>query len=621
MRRFLRKGRHLFLSLCILAFSLSSSPNTFIEKEYLSLILRKIKFFLVLPEEVKKQGYKGTVKVKFTISKKGKVKKAEILQSSGITSLDKAIIWSIQAAQPYPFPNSKKASLDIVLPIEFNYLPIKFDYSLLKKEVKKETKGESKVETKSKKEIKKAKESKEKIKKRRIEESSIYTLLKNKDYLLKLYQIGAQNSKPLKIREGQIKLARLKIKESLRELFPYLSIEYKEDKGEAITDKYRSKSYGVKLEHILYDSHQRSDNYRREKLNLEVAEKSYEKERNDLLFEILRAYYQVCAEKEILNLWEKLKKEVDRDYQLAQLLKEGHLITQIEYLKISSLINRISSELVAQKNRYLLASAHLKKILGIPPREEIPKIEFVHLKEKIDLDKKIEDYINIALKERPEIALWEKSIEATKLGLEIAKSEKKPKLLLESFWGKSGEAYGWQDLDLATTWNVIAKVVWLFGGSSQEVSFTHEKTIPTEIVEVSNKVKTDSFSFKTTFLDRLNYYSKVKESKIALSQAHDELEKIKKDIAWEIQEGYTTYLEGKGEIEMYKKEVKLRKQELALNKELFKAGEINLSELIDNKIKLAQSYTFLIRAKLKLYQGIVLIDKGTGFKAKLIIKL
>ena len=624
MKRSSQKGVFFFLSLCILISSFPISLfSTPIKKEYSSLILRKIKFFLILPEEVKKQGYKGTVKVKFTISKKGKVKKAEILQSSGITSLDKAIIWSIHAAQPYPFPSdSKKASLDIVLPIEFNYLPMKFDHPLLKKEVKKETRSKSKVEVKSKKEIKKVKKGKGKIKKRKIKEkSSIYTLLKNKDYLLKLYQIGAQNSKPLKIREGQIKLTRFKIKETFRELFPYLSVEYKEDKGEAITDKYRSKSYGIKLEHILYDSHQRSDNYRREKLNLEVAEKSYEKERNDLLFEILKAYYQVCAEKEILNLWEKLKREADKDYKLAKLLKEGHLITQIEYLKISSLINRISSELVAQKNRYLLASAHLKKVLGIPPDEKIPKIEFVHLKEKIDLDKKVEDYIKIALKERPEIALWEKSIEATKIGLKIAKNEKKPKLLLESFWGKSGEAYGWQDLDLATTWNVIAKVVWLFGGSSQEISFTHEKTIPTEIVEVSNKIKTDSLSFKTTFLDKFNYYSKVEESKVALTQAQDELEKIKKDIAWEIQEGYTTYLEGKEEIGMYKKEVKLRKQELALNKELFKAGEINLSELIENKIKLAQSYTFLIRAKLKLYQGIILIDKGTGFKANLIIKL
>ena len=614
MRQFLRKKR-VFLLLFLSIFSSSffaSFPNVSIKKKYLSFISQKINLSLILPEEIKTQGYKGTVKVEFIISKKGKVKKIKILQSSGIASLDKAIIHSIYAAQPYPFPSELKRSyLDIILPIKFAYP------ASPKKEVKKRFK--EKIKSKSKFEIKSRKKIKEKIILRK--KNDIYTLLKNKNYLFKLYQIGAHNSKPLKIRERQKKLAHLKIKETLRELFPYLSIEYKEDRGEAITDNYRSKNYGIKLEHILYDFHQRNDNYRREKINLEVAKKSYEKERNDLLFEVLKAYYQICAEKEILNLWEKLKKETDKDYELAKILKEGHLITQIEYLKISSLLNRISSELVAQKNRYLLASANLKKVLGIPPYKEIPKIEFAHLKEKIDLDKKVKDYISIALKERPEITLWEKSIEATKLGLKVAKNEKKPKLLLESFWGKSGEAYGWQDLELATTWNVTGKVVWLFGGSSQEVSFTHEKTVPTEITEVSNKVKTDSLSFKTTLLDKLNYYSKVEESKVALNQAQDELEKIKKDVAWEIQEGYTTYLEGKEEIKMYKKEVKLRKQELLLNKELFKAGEIKLSELIENKIKLIQSYTLFIRAKLKLYQGIVLIDKGTGFKANLISKL
>ena len=61
-----------------------------------------------MPEEVKKQGYKGMVKVKFTISKKGEVKNVKILQSSGMTSLDKAIVWSIYTAQPYPFPSGFK---------------------------------------------------------------------------------------------------------------------------------------------------------------------------------------------------------------------------------------------------------------------------------------------------------------------------------------------------------------------------------------------------------------------------------------------------------------------------------------------------------------------------------
>jgi len=618
MKKAFTKREVLFLFVIFLGFSpLSILTSLSFEKnqQYFSSILKKINFSLIY-EEAKKIEYKGTIKVKFTISKQGEVKKAKILQSSGIISLDNTVMWAIYEGEPYSLPPDFKGEfLDIVLPIKFEYLSPKREVHL-KKEIKEEE-LKTKLLTK---EIKEKKMKKIKLKEIKFK-NTVYKLLKNKNFLLYLYQIGAENSRPLKIREGQTKLARLKIRETLRELFPSLSVEYKEDRGEAVTDKYRSKSYGVKLEHILYDYHQRGNNYKREKLNLEAAEKSYEKERNDLLFEILKAYYQLCAEKEILTFWEEFKKETDKDYQLGKLLKEGHLITKIEYLKICSLINKIYSELIAQRNRYILSLANLKKILGVAPDKGIPNLEFVQLKEKILLDKKVEDYINIGLKERPEITLWKKSIEATKLGLKIAKNEKKPKLLLESFWGKSGEAYGWQDLNLATTWNVVARTVWLFGGSSSEVSFGHEKTIPTEIVDVSRKVETDSFSFKTSLLDRLNYYSEVTESKVALNQALDELEKIKKDIAWEIQEGFTAYLEGKREIEMYKEEIKLKKQQLELNKELFKAGEIQLSELIDNKIRLTQSYAYLTKAKLKLYQGIILIDKGTGFKTNLITRL
>jgi len=679
--------------------------------QYLSSILKKIKFFLIYPQEAKDKRKEGEAKIKFTLLKSGKVKEVKIVKSTGISSLDKTILWAIYAAIPYPFPQGYEGdSLDIVVPITFSTpaipkekekakegwgreigkkLPItEEEYILLIQrvinfylgsypEVKNlskqgtmkiefivnkngrvsklkiiESSGSLELDRIAKEIIKEAspfpsppiylgkdkvkvtipiifeplskkKEIKAKSKKNLLFEAKdeIFQILKTQPLILTLYRIGATNSQPLKVSEGQIKLARHKVNEALRALFPFLSAEYKEDKGESITDRYKSKNYGIKLEHILYDHNQRNYTLRREKLNLEVAEKNYEKERNNLLYEILKAYYQLCAEKEILTYWENLKKEINKDYELAQLLQEGKLITRIEYLKISSLINKVLSELVAQKNKYILALANLKKTLGISPGEDIPNLKLTELCEYITIKEDIEEYIKMGLERRPEVALWEKSIEATRLGYKVAKNEKKPKLLIESFWGKSGEAFGWQDLDLATTWNVVGKVVWLFGGSSSEFSYTHEKTLPTEIAEVSNKVKTDSISFKTNILDKIKYYSEVAESKIAMDQALDELEKIKKDIAWEIQEGFTAYLEGSKEIEMYREEKRLRLQELELKKELFQAGEIELSELIDNKIKLTQSEASLVRGKLKLYQGIILLDKGTGFYSKLIEKL
>lgn len=568
-------------------------PTT--EEEYTNLIKEVIDYYLPMYPEIREITSEGVVKVEFMVTKEGKISNLKIVESSGDKTLDNLALRIIKEIAPLPSPVKylQKDRITVIIPFEFKVTP-------RKEEVERELKRKIPFEAKS----------------------EVFHILRTKDYLLKLYRIGATNSQPLKVSEGQLKLAQHKINEALRMFFPFLGVEYKEDWGQAITDKYKSKNYGLKLEHILYDHNQRSDTFKREKLNFEVAESNYEKERNNLLFEILKAYYVLCAEKEILTFWKSLKKEeIDRDFELAEILKEGRLITQIEYLKICSFIAKVHSELLAQENKYTLALANLKKTLGIPPGEEIPELEFAKLGGDITLKENVEEYINTGLEERPEIALWKKSTEATELGYKIAKNEKKPKLLFESFWGKSGEAFGWQELDLATTWNVVGKVVWLFGGSSSELSLQHEKTMPTTIAEVSNKVETNSISFKTNILDKIKYYSEVTESKVAMDQSLDELEKIAKDIAWEIQEGSTAYLEGKKEVEMYKEEEKLRLQELELKKELFQAGEIQFSELIEDKIKLTQTKSLSARGKLKLYQGAILLDKGTGFHTKVIEEL
>lgn len=569
----------------------------FLEK-YAELIKKLINSHLIYPSKLR--NLKGVVKLEFEITRKGAVREVKILKSSGFPVLDKLAILTVKNMSFPPFSEyTDKETLKVIVPIKFEGLR-------KPKEVKPFMKGREKIS-----------EVKERFSDV-IEDKEILDIIGDNEVLLQLYKIGAANSQPLKISKGQIKLATCKVKEAIRALFPQLSVEYKEDKGKSITDPFKSRSYGIKLEHLLYDNKQRSYSLKRERLNLEVAKKNYEKERNNLLFEILKAYYQASAEKKILMYWKKLQKEIEKDFELAKILHEGKLITKIEYLKISSLVNKVLSELVSQENKFNLALANLKKVLGIPPGEEIPNLKFAEFSEKVKLTKSVEELIKAGLKNRPEISLWKKSIEATRLGYKIAKIESKPKLFLESFWGKSGEAFGWQELDLATTWNVVGKLVWLFGGSSSEVAFTHEKTIPTRIAEVSNKVKADSISFKLNILDKINYYSEVKEGKVALDQSIDEFVKVKKDIAWEVQEGFSNYLEGTKEIEMFKKEIELREQELKLKEELFKAGEIELSELLDTKLRLTSAKSSLIRSILKSYLGIILVDKATGFCFKFI---
>ncbi|MCM8823554.1 MAG: TonB family protein [Candidatus Omnitrophica bacterium] len=576
--------------------------------EYIESISNILNFYLLYPQEAKEKGYEGTVDIKFNIDYEGKVINPQIIKSSGYPILDKAALLTLDIAQPFPYPpHVTDKTIEITLPLNFKIekIPSFKEELALTKSIEKEEKY-----------------NKEKLDELSLEEKfTSLTFLKDKEEINKLYQIAKNNYQPLKIAESQLKLSMMKVKEAMRNLFPALGIEYNSTTGETITDTYKSKSYGAKAQHILYDSGQRGLSLKRERLNVEVAKNNYEKVRNELIFELLKSYYIFLNEHNTLSVLEDAYNKFKDYLTMGNTLQEAKLITQIEYLKIQNLTHKLEAYLAAQQSRYNLSIANLKKVLGINPDEKIPQITFIDFKENIPLENSISVYINMGIRLRPEIALWEKTLKASELAYRITKVENRPKLLLESFWGRSGEAYGYQNLELANNWNIVGRVIWLFGGSSFETSLTKEKTVPTEIAEVSTKTEADTLSLKMNLLDKFRYYTETQESKIALKQAEDELIKLKKDIAWEVQDGYFTYTEAQKRITSIKKELETYSKELELKKELLRADEMTISDVMEIELRSIETTVSLLRAKLDMYLGLITLDKATGFNINIVKEL
>lgn len=590
-------------------------------KEYLNLLYKKIGDLFLYPYEAKEKKIEGVVKMEFYIDEKGYVHNLNILKSSGIPVLDNAALFIIKHIQPLQSPLLiGEKSLKVIVPIEFSLEKVSF--AVEKQPLPEEKEKLPPQLPLAKKEV--GVEEKPLLREKKLLEIPLYDK-ERKISLAKeindLFSLARHNSQPLKIAKDQIGLANVKVSEVFRNLFPSLGLEYTSTKGETITDPYRSKSYGVKCEHILYDHKQRSSSLKRERINVGVAEKNYEKVENELLFEFFKAYYQLLKEKGTFEIVQEIKNSFENYFALGETLEQASLITKVEHLKVESFYNRVKAEEASQKSRYDLALANLKKVIGIKPLEDLPSFPFSSLEKAIVLEESLSSYIDIALEERPEITLWEKSIEATELGYKIAKVENRPKFIVESFWGKSGESYGYQSLDLAETWNVLGKVVWLLGGSSFETSYAQEKTIPTEIVEISSKTESDITSLKFNLLDKMKYFTETQEGKVALKQAKDELIKLEKDIAWEVHEGFSTYQEAKQREKSFKKEIEMESQELALREELFRAGEVELSDVMNTHLRLLQSKFSLLKAHLDKYLGVLLLEKATGFNLHIIEKL
>ena len=73
------------------------------------------------PNEARQRGVKGDVSVRFTLDRTGKVMAAEVVRSSGSSSLDDEALAVLHRASPLPAPPDlvAGASFDLVLPIQF----------------------------------------------------------------------------------------------------------------------------------------------------------------------------------------------------------------------------------------------------------------------------------------------------------------------------------------------------------------------------------------------------------------------------------------------------------------------------------------------------------------------
>lgn len=415
---------------------------------------------------------------------------------------------------------------------------------------------------------------------------------------------------PARIALEEADLAMLKVREARRNLFPGASLKATRTDGTAGGVDFREMQYGLQVEHPLYDAGRLRDAYKQALVNLQVAQKRYEKVRSDFTFDVAQAYFEAMSARQGVTFREQLLTEAEQTMEMTTRRFQAGLVTQMELLNVQSQLSQARYQLQAARNDLATAQLKLRHRMrwssGLPI--ELPEA-FPSTEVQVDL----KEALQMAATQRPDLAINTLLVEFHKYEERLAKKKGAWKLDLTGFLGQSAGAFETEPLNLDTDFSAGLKLSKPWAGNTGAVTFTKVETSP----RVGQTTRTDSATIQGELgvLNALSGATEIQQASVGRLKAEEDLAENRRLMEQEVHEAYYAYqkavltLAHAGEKAQYRSEqVKILKAQLELS-------EILPSQLLEAQLQWADDHVSKSQAQASIHVALARLNKAIGVAA------
>jgi len=131
--------------------------------------------------------------------------------------------------------------------------------------------------------------------------------------------------------------------------------------------------YQAKIEatYPLYTGGRTTEGYKASKLELDVARQDLEQNKQDLVFQIRQAFYQVLLAQEMVKVIDDSYDLMEKHYkQVQDLYREGY-VSNLDLLQVEAKLSAIKPQQIQVHNGLSLAQLALKNVLNLEPATEL----------------------------------------------------------------------------------------------------------------------------------------------------------------------------------------------------------------------------------------------------------
>ena len=337
--------------------------------------------------------------------------------------------------------------------------------------------------------------------------------------------------------------------------------------GEFVDRTFHSSNFGLNISQTIFNGFRNTNVYRQSLINKAANLEEFKRIKDNVSLTVVNSYLNVLLNKENLIIAEAQYDFSIEQLQLVKELVEAGVQPQANVFDAEASLANDSQQLTVAENSYTLAILSLSQVLQVPFNSFDIQI--------IDLDpptqqlmyNDISSILDYAFKNRSEIKVAEKNIEAAKLGKEISKS---------GFYPSVSLSYG-----LNTGAN--------FSNLTNDNSFFQQIN--------DNRGHSFALNLNIPVFSRFQNQTALAKAKIQVENSNLALEQAKVDLESNIQLAFN---DAKAALKSYissNKSVIARQLSFDNAKERYNIGALNSLDLEQNRTQLVNSQASLIQAK------------------------
>lgn len=296
--------------------------------------------------------------------------------------------------------------------------------------------------------------------------------------------------------------------------------------------------YSLRMTQPIFTGGKLISTYNQAKLNLDLVEEMDSQTRQDLIFEVKKAYYGVLLSKEILKVSEDALSLAEKHLERTKKLLEAGVASKLDLLRAEVQVANLKPQVIRAKNASELAEEGLKTLLGLKSDDKVILKESLSYKPaEIDQDK----LISLALERRPEINQLKIQRKMTREMLRLAWASYIPNVAIagEFNWRADRFSFAREALENYYTVNLVVTLP-IFDGFSRESKISQSKAELERIDYVLKGVEQNiALDVKNAFLSFKEARESYESQKTNVSQAEEAVRVAELNY----EEGLATYLD------------------------------------------------------------------------------